>query len=78
MVEPTLEFIGQGFERVLAELRELRAEVHGLRGELRETRADLTVLTNLYFGLARDMVLIKEMLGRFDARITKLEDRLPI
>ena len=64
--EITLDFIARQLDRVITEQREVRVE-------LRDLRADVTVLTEIILRLARDMVLVKEHLGRLDARISRLE-----
>jgi hypothetical protein len=66
MAEVTLEFLARQQERILQELT-------GVRGEQAETRASITVLTEMVLKLARDMVLIKELLGRMDSRISRIE-----
>jgi hypothetical protein len=64
--EVTLDFIAQRLERIQAEQTEIRQTVH-------DTAADVTVLTGLVLRLARDMVHVKEMLGRMESRISKIE-----
>jgi hypothetical protein len=60
------EFISEQLKLIQTELRETRAE-------LRELSYGQTVLTDMVLRLARDMVQIKELLGRMDSRITRLE-----
>lgn len=66
MTEVTLEFIAKRLERIQTDLTELRAEVADLR-------AGQTVLTEMVFRVQRDMVQVKELLGRMDSRISRLE-----
>jgi hypothetical protein len=67
VAEVTLEFIG-------AQIVEMRKDMHEMRKDIHEIRSDITVLQGLYFAIARDMDHVKQLLGRHDARITKLEE----
>jgi hypothetical protein len=62
----TLEFIAWRLDRIQTEQGELR-RIAG------NTAADITVLTELVLKLARDGVQIKEMLGRLEGRISRIE-----
>ena len=62
-----LQWIGRTLLAMQREMVELRTEVT-------DVRHGLTVLTEMTLRLSRDMVHIKELLGRMDARIRRLED----
>lgn len=54
-------------------MERIQSELRDLRGEVRDLHDGQVVLTDMVFRLARDMVRVKELLGRMDARITQLE-----
>jgi hypothetical protein len=62
----TLEFIAKRLERIQSGQAEMRSVISDMS-------AGQTVLTEMVLKLARDMVLIKELLGRMDSRISKIE-----
>lgn len=70
MTDVTLEFIAKRLEIIQAEQREARAE-------LTEVRLGLTVLTEMTLKVMRDMVQVKEMLGRMESRLSKFESVAP-
>jgi hypothetical protein len=73
MTEVTLEFLARQGERILQELADARKERAEARAELADARDGLTVLTDMVLKLARDMVRVKDMLGRMDSRVSGIE-----
>jgi hypothetical protein len=69
MSDVTLEFLGLQVERLFEEFAVMRTELAVIRTEAVNLRADLSALTDLTLKNAREMVLIKETLGRIDARM---------
>jgi hypothetical protein len=69
MSDVTMEFIGLQMERLFEEFAVMRAELAVIHTEAVNLRADLSALTDLTLKNAREMVLIKEMLSRIDARV---------
>jgi hypothetical protein len=74
MTEIDLNFIAEQLKRVLAEQADMRTEMTGMHLRLDELAAGQTVLTEMVFRVERGIVQIKDVLGRLDNRITKLED----
>lgn len=66
MADVTLEFIAERLERIQTEQIAMRADVINMR-------AEITVLGGMVFRIERDLVLIKDIMGRLDNRIGKLE-----
>lgn len=66
MPEINLEFIVGRLDAIQTEQREIRAQIADIA-------ADLKVLTGIVLRLARDMELVKDHLGRMDARISVIE-----
>lgn len=66
MADVTLEFIAERLERIQTEQIAMRADVTNMR-------AEITVLGGMVFRIERDLVLIKDIMGRLDNRIGKLE-----
>jgi hypothetical protein len=64
----TLDFIAKRLERIQGEQAEMRSAINDMS-------AGQTVLTDMVLRLARDMVQIKDLLGRMDNRISKIEGR---
>ena len=71
-------------ERLLAiqtEQASIRADFIAMRVEMSEMRIDLsdgqTVLTEMVMQLMKDMVRVKDLLGKMDGRITRLEKAAP-
>lgn len=73
MTDISLEFIAEQLERVLAEQASVRTRFDNVDGELGDMHAGLTVLTEMAMKHARDMVQVKNILGRLDNRIAQLE-----
>jgi hypothetical protein len=73
MSDVTLEFLGLQMERLFEELAVMRTELAVIQTEAVNLRADLSALTDLTLKNARknarEMVLVKEMLSRIDARM---------
>jgi hypothetical protein len=69
MSDVTLEFLGLQVERLFEEFAVMRTELAVIRTETVNLRADLSALSDLALKNAREIVLIKEMLGRIDARM---------
>jgi predicted nucleic acid-binding Zn-ribbon protein len=66
MAEVTMEFIGELLVRI-------QAEQTAMRQDIAEMRAEITVLTHMVFRIERDIVLIKDAIGRLDNRVARLE-----
>jgi hypothetical protein len=64
----TLDFIARRLERIQSKQAETRSAISDIS-------AGQTVLTEMVLRLARDMVQIKDLLGRMDNRISKIEGR---
>jgi hypothetical protein len=64
----TLEFIAKRLERVQSGQAEMRSVISDMS-------AGQTVLTEMVLKLVRDMVQVKDLLGRMDNRISKIEGR---
>ena len=69
MSDVTMEFLGLQMERLFEEFAVMRAELAVIHTEAVNLRADLSALSDLTLKNAHEMVLIKEMLGRIDARV---------
>ena len=73
-----LDFIAERLLAIQAEQASIRA---AMRAEISEMRADLsdgqTVLTGMVMQLMKDMVRVKDLLGKMDGRITHLEKATP-
>jgi hypothetical protein len=69
MSEVTLEFLGRQMEQLFQEFAVMRTELAVIHTEAVNLRADLSALTDLTLKNAREMVLVKEMLSRIDARM---------
>jgi hypothetical protein len=63
----TLEFLG-------AQIIEMRNEVREMRAEIKDLGYGVTVVTEMVLRLQRDMLYAKDILGRLDARLSKVED----
>jgi hypothetical protein len=66
MTEPDLTLIG---ERLLA----IQTDMREMRSALIDISDGQTVLTQMVLRLERDMVRVKDLLGRMDDRIAHLE-----
>ncbi len=66
MSDVSLEFIAAQLQRVLNEQAKMREDIT-------ELSAGQTVLTGLVLQQARDTVKIKDILGRIETRLTKVE-----
>jgi hypothetical protein len=61
--------LGLQMERLFEEFAVMRTELAVIQTEAVNLRADLSALTDLTLKNAREIVLVKEMLGRIDARM---------
>jgi hypothetical protein len=81
MTEPDLNFIAEQLKRVLSEQASQRADIAAMRTEMNERLTDLsdgqTVLGQMIMRLERDMVRVKDLLGKMDGRIARLEQAVP-
>lgn len=66
MADVTLEFIAERLERIQAEQASMRAA-------MADMAADQTVLTQMVLRIERNIVQVRDHLGRMDARIAHLE-----
>ena len=62
----TLEFIAERLERI-------QTEQTAMCADMIDMKADIRVLGNLYLRLERGQEQIKDILGRIDNRLTKIE-----
>ena len=73
MESVTLEFTAKQLERVLAEQASMREDVRYMREDIANMHADIAVLQHGGLRIERDMERVKDMLGKLDARIGRLE-----
>jgi hypothetical protein len=71
MTDEVLDFLRERFLR-------LDQRLDAIETELRDLRAGQTVMTDMLMRFAREMVQVKDLLGRMDNRIRKLEDAPPL
>ena len=77
MTEPDLNFIAEQLKRVLTEMTAMRADMTAIRTDLLNLADGQTVLTGMVLQLQRDMVRVKDLLGKMDGRISRLEQAVP-
>jgi hypothetical protein len=73
MTEVTLDFIAEQLKRVLSEQAGQRADITAIRAGLVDVADGQTVLGQMIMRLERDMVRVKDLLGKMDGRIAQLE-----
>ena len=75
MTAVTLEFIAERLERIQTEQAKTRGDITEIRAAMTDMAADQTVLGQMMLRVERNIVQIKEHLGRMDTRIAHLEER---
>jgi hypothetical protein len=77
MAEPDLNLIMERLLAIQTDMREMRADITGIRVTLETLGDSQTVLGNMFLRIERDMVQVKRLLGQMDARLVHLEQAAP-
>jgi hypothetical protein len=77
MAEPDLNLIMERLLAIQTDMREVRADITGIRVILETLGDSQTVLGNMFLRIERDMVQVKRLLGQMDARLVHLEQAAP-
>jgi chromosome segregation ATPase len=73
MTDDVLDFLRERFARVDRRFDDIEKRMDSIEHNVRELSYGQTVLTEMVLRLARDMVQMKDMLGRLDNRLARLE-----